>query len=136
MDFVIAEAERPPNRGMSSRALSIIFCLTTSKRVNTIPIEYRKYGCRKIKYNQFYFIPISVSLGSEGFNFEVDTIIFFQRNIRKKNITGLDQYIGHNKCEFKTQLTNEEFKSILGCILSSNHCPIGCEGILNNRFIN
>ncbi len=112
----------------------MIYCLTTSQHIEKLPTSSRRHGCRKVKFNQFYYIPPTVSLGSDGFKFDTKTVIFFQNNIHKKNLTDLDKYSNIDRCEFKTQLIDTEYKEILGCILSSDHCPIGCQGTLNKRL--
>jgi hypothetical protein len=118
---------------------SIVFCLTTTTDVSSLPSEYKLLGCRFHKINkrfQFYYFPPTIEIGSEKFKFESETIISFQTNIRRKAFNDLDRYVGKDGCEFKTQLSKDELKPILGCILSSYHCPIGCESLLNNRLLN
>ena len=77
---------------------------------------------------------MNINLFDELLNLE--TIISFQNNIRKKAPADLDKYVSKKGCGFTTKLSKDELKPILGCILSSYHCTIGCEGLLNNRFIN
>lgn len=118
---------------------SIIFCLTTTTDVDSLAAEYKLHGCKFHKINkrfQFYYFPPTVEIGSEKFKFDLETIISFQNNIRKKAPADLDKYVSKKGCGFTTKLSKDELKPILGCILSSYHCPIGCEGLLNNRFIN
>ena len=103
----------------------VIYNLTTS-HIQIIQSEYRKHGCtrKQDKRLHYYFFEKNRIIGNDDFNFQEDTAVFFQNNIRTQIIGAFEKYKKKGKrIEYLGTLSDEEYKRLLKCILGSPHCP-------------
>ncbi len=95
---------------------SIIITLPSSK--DHIPDQLKQEGCIYVDRDciHCYYIPKNKSIGVKGFQFQRDTYIYIQQNIREKEIEDFENRYSE-RIVVKDRLTDDYFIDILMCIL-------------------
>lgn len=114
----------------------IIYSLTSNSFADQIDLHFKKYGCRKQEYKEFFYIPKSHQVGTNNYQFPKETAISFRNNIVEKEMVDLNKYISKNKSEYIAQVTINLYRDIIGCMLSGMQCPNQrIKNILTNRLL-